>query len=241
MLFTQNSRTIHTPDATNGGPSDNKALQNRFQFMPGLSRRIFKAAFALACAAIGVSGAAAAQTAQNISIYTSTAQKDCRIVEAGTADDGGGTRVCRGPAGLVVVVSEGDLRETVSVGRTGNAAANEPAAQERFGPFSSTTPTIEWRLPAKNKPPHAMIQRWRIADIEDEGKDGRPIAKQLLVVTRLSPGPVCRAAYVDVKANANANDLAREAADTIARDFRCGTDKVKVIGNSGRAVELARP
>ncbi len=202
---------------------------------------IFKMTLVLACACIGFVGMALGQTAQNISIYTSTAQKDCRIVKAGTADDGGGTRVCRGPANLVVVVSEGDLRETVTVGRNRTAAASEPAAQERFGPFNSTTPTIEWRLPGKDKPPFAMIQRWHIADIEDEGKDGRPITKQLLVVTRLSPGPVCRVAYVDVKANPNANDLAREAADTIARDFKCGADKVKVIGASGRAVEMARP
>ncbi|MGL5166370.1 MAG: hypothetical protein ACRC9K_10840 [Afipia sp.] len=214
--------------------------------MPGTSPNLFnsslfKMTLVLACACIGFIGMALGQTAQNISIYTSTAEKDCRIVEAGTADDSGGTRVCRGPAGLVVMVSEGDLRETVSVGRNRKAAASEPAAQDRFGPFNSTTPTIEWRLPGKDKPPFAMIQRWHIADIEDEGKDGRPIAKQLLVVTRLSPGPVCRVAYVDVKANPNANDLAREAADTVARDFRCGTDKVKVIGASGRAVELALP
>ncbi len=102
-------------------------------------------------------------------------------------------------------------------------------------------PTIEWRTPGKDKPPVAMIQRWRIADIEDEGKDGPPIAKQLLVVTRLPPGPVCQVAFIDVKANPSANDLAREAADTVARDFKCGTDKVKVIGASGRAVALARP
>lgn len=209
--------------------------------MPVTSRNIFSMTLMIACACAGVIGTASGQTAQNISIYTSTAEKNCRIVEAGTADDGGGTRVCRGPSGLVVVVSEGDLRETVSAGRNPGAAANEPAAQERFGPFNSTTPTIEWRLPGKGKPPHAMIQRWHLADIEDEGKDGRPLAKQLLVVTRLSPGPVCRVAYVDVKANSGANDLAREAADTVARDFKCGTDKVKVIGNSGRAVELARP
>jgi hypothetical protein len=63
----------------------------------------------------------------------------------------------------------------------------------------------------------------------------------LLVITRLPPGAACHVAYVDVKANANANDLAREAADTLARDFRCGTDKVKIFGASGRATELARP
>src|SRR5262245_47686130 len=86
---------------------------------------------------------ALAQFAQNISSYTSTAEKDCRTISKGETGDDGGTRVCRGPAGLVVVVSENDLRETVSVGRDRKAAATEPAASAWFGPFSSTTPTIE--------------------------------------------------------------------------------------------------
>ena len=62
----------------------------------------------------------------------------------------------------------------------------------------------------------------------------------MLAVTRLSPGPVCHVAYVDVQANPNANELARTAADEIARDFKCGKDAVKVVGASGRAVELAK-
>jgi hypothetical protein len=61
----------------------------------------------------------------------------------------------------------------------------------------------------------------------------------MLAVTRLSPGAVCHVAYVDVQANPNANELARKAADEIARHFKCGKDKVKTVGNSGRAVELA--
>jgi hypothetical protein len=60
------------------------------------------------------------------------------------------------------------------------------------------------------------------------------------VVTRLPPGPVCHVAYVDVKANPNANELARKAADENARDFHCGKDEVKVIGATGRAVELTK-
>lgn len=190
-------------------------------------------------------GAASAQTAQNISSYSSTADKDCRKLK--DSSDDGGTRVCRGPAGLVVVVSEGDLRETVSVARSAKGASNEPAAKAWFGPFSSTTPTIEWRQAAKDKPPFAMIQRWHLADIDDEGKDGRPKTKQLFVVTRLAPAgaktgtTVCHVAYVDVAANPNAIDLAREAADNLARDFKCDTDKVKMVGASGRAVELAMP
>ncbi|TKT72505.1 hypothetical protein YH63_014280 [Afipia massiliensis] len=215
--------------------------------MPGDDRTIAMTSLLLACVYAGLMGPASGQTAQNISSYTSAADKDCRKLNGGSADDDGGTRVCPGPAGLVVVVSEGDLRETVSIGRNAKGASSEPAAKAWFGPFSSTTPTIEWRRAAKDKPPFAMIQRWHLADIEDEGKDGRPIAKQLLVVTRLQPGStnsenaVCHVAYIDVKANANPNDLAREAADTIARDFKCGTDRVKVVGTSGRAVELAQP
>jgi hypothetical protein len=60
----------------------------------------------------------------------------------------------------------------------------------------------------------------------------------MLVVTRLPPGAVCHVAYIDVKANPNANELARKAADELARDFHCGKDEVKVIGERGRATEL---
>ena len=40
-------------------------------------------------------------------------------------------------------------------------------------------------------------------------------------------------------ANPDANAHARNAADEAARSFKCGKDEVKVIGDSGRAVELA--
>ncbi len=191
--------------------------------------------------------AATAQTAQNVSSYTSTEPKHCRQVSVTRGEDGGGIRTCPGPQGLVVVISEDDLRETVTVGRTRKTAETEPAAKTWFEPFSSTTPTIEWRQEAKDKPPFAMIQRWHLADIEDEDKDGRPKAKQLFVVTRLASSggktgaSVCHVAYIDVKANTNAIDLAREVADTLARDFKCDTGKVRVIGATGRGVELALP
>ena len=186
-----------------------------------------------------IAGSAAAQTAQIVSTYTSTAPKDCRVLRGGGENDGE-VRACKGPSGLAVVVSEGDLRETVSAGRSVRVAEGEPAAKAWFGPFNSTTNTIEWRSHGKAKP-FAMIQRWHLADNDDNGKDNRPIAKPMLVVTRLQPGKVCHVAYVDVQANPDANELAREAADEIARDFKCGTDRVRVVGNSGRAVELAAP
>lgn len=181
-----------------------------------------------------------AQTAEIISTYTSTAKKDCRVIPPSRSDpDQGFFHICRGMGKLIVTNSEGDLREVVSVGRTRVAAAEEPAAQTWFGPFNSTTTTIEWRHP-KGGAPFAIIQRWHLADNDDPGPDHRPRTKQMLVVTRLPPGPVCHVAYVDVKANPNANEIARQATDK-ARAFTCGKDKVRVEGASGRAVELALP
>jgi hypothetical protein len=170
------------------------------------------------------------------SLYTSTAPKNCRTT-SGVTD---GTRVCPGKAGFVVLIDEDDLLETVSVGRNAAAAGNEPAAHSGFPAFNSTTDTVEWRT--VDGKPFAIIQRWHIADNSAQDKNGRPTDRDLLIVTRLPPGPVCHVAYVDVKANPNPNELARKAADEGARDFKCGgKDEIKVIGERGRAVELAMP
>ncbi|WP_315831575.1 hypothetical protein [Bradyrhizobium prioriisuperbiae] len=214
------------------------------------------------------------------SIYTSTADKACRkvsSVKVGDDEEYGSERICPGAAGLVVLKIEQDLREIISVGRNRKQAGAEPAASQSFGPFNSTTDTIEWRSGSDGKP-FAMIQRWHIADNSDTGansakvdtgfalefapdnkrrvfftrtgthfarkradKDGRPITKQMLVVTRLPPGAVCHVAYVDVKANPNANAVARKAADDMARSFDCARDKVTSAGEKGRTTELALP
>ena len=176
-----------------------------------------------------------AQPAEIISTYTSTAKKDCRAVRAPKAepDDGFSAHLSRAWA----ISSSSTPRATCArwsrSGGRAAAAQKEPAAQAWFGPFSSTTTTIEWRHP-KDGAPFAIIQRWHLADNDDTGPDHRPRTKQMLVVTRLPPGAVCHVAYVDVKANPNANELARQAADK-ARDFNCGKDKVRVEGASGRA------
>ena len=172
------------------------------------------------------------------SSYTSTAPKDCRMIGKPSELDGSTTRFCPGKSGLGVLISEGDLRETVSVGRNRAGAAREPAAQVWFGPFNSTTNTVEWR--AVDGKPFAIIQRWHIADNSDQDKGGRPIAKPMLAVTRLPPGEVCHVAYIDAQANPNPNELARKAADELARNFKCGKDEVQVIGKTGRAVGMAK-
>ncbi|MGY4311538.1 hypothetical protein ACVWW1_000841 [Bradyrhizobium sp. JR3.5] len=195
-------------------------------------------AFATAVMALASAnpGQAGAQTIS--SSYTSTAPKACRMIGRPNEEDGSTTRVCPGRSGLVVLINEGDLREVVSVGRNRAAAAREPAAQAWFGPFSSTGDTVEWR--AAGSKPFAIIQRWQIADSSEQDKRGGPVSRAMLVVTRLPPGEVCHVAYVDVAANPNANELARQAADDFARDFKCGADTVKTIGQSGRSTLLVQ-
>jgi hypothetical protein len=192
------------------------------------------AAAALFALTLGPISPASAQTFS--SSYTSTAPKDCRTV--GKPRDGGATQQCPGQSGLVVLLSEDDLRQTVSVGTTAAAAAKEPAAETWFAPFNSTGNTIEWR--AADGKPFAIIQRWLLSDNDDVDKSGTPVNKPMLAVTRLPPGPVCHVAYIDGQANRNANEVARQAADEFARDFKCGKDEVKVVGEKGAAVKLAK-
>jgi len=170
------------------------------------------------------------------SSYSSIAAANCWSADGNKDADDHSSRICRGKAARVVFVSVDDLRETISVGNNRAEAAREPAAQAWFAPFSSAALRIEWRMAGSE--PIAIIQRWQLADQADQDKAGRPRDKALLIVTRLSPGGVCHVAYVDVAANPDANELARKAADDSAR-FVCGKDQVKVIGKSGRAVEIA--
>ena len=204
--------------------------------VPDRRRFIVTAAAALFAAASGLISPASAQTFS--SSYTSTAEKDCRTIGKPRNIDGGTTQVCPGKSGLVVLISEDDLRQTISVGSNRAAAAREPAAETWFAPFNSTAPTVEWR--AVDGRPFAIIQRWLIADNNDLDKSGSPITKPMLAVTRLPPGPVCHVAYIDGQANRNANELARQAADEFARDFKCGKDELKVVGEKGAAVSLAK-
>lgn len=192
-----------------------------------------------ALAAGAMTSQAAAQVPQ--STYTKAGEKDCKTVEQSKPKDEmpWSVQSCPGRAGLVVRISDADLRQTVSVGRSIAAAAKERAAEQSFGPFNHAHGTIEWR--ASGGKPYAIIQRWSLADAEDTGADGKPREFGLLVVTRLGAGMVCHIAYVDAAANPDANALARKAADEKARTFDCAKGEAAIVGKPGRATRLAKP
>lgn len=133
----------------------------------------------------------------------------------------GGKADCPGYAGIPVYVAEGDLRMFVSFGAD---AENEPAAHQTLPNFNTINDTLEWRL--LNGRPFATILRW----FPDEGSGGKK--GNILIVTRIAPGATCQVARIDAQANANANVLARQAADELANDFDCSQEPV-IIGRTG--------
>lgn len=164
---------------------------------------------------------AAPAAAQQIeSSYTDVDLDDCLVVRS---DDFGSTWACPGYKGLPVMIAEGDLRFFVSYGLR---STEEQAAGQTLPPFNHLGEKIEWRLSNAGGgwKPFATILRYFVQREAGGAEDG-----QILVVTRLEPGATCHVAYVDALANADANVLARAAADDLAPDFDCADDP-EIVG-----------
>ena len=190
---------------------------------------------AVVALAVAAPGLAIAQ--DFASLYSSTAARNCKKVDAAKEGEGDwSVWLCSGIGRYVVRVTDDDLRITVSIGRTLGDAANEPASKHYFRPFNRIHDTLEWRM--TKGVPFATIQRWFLYDSINMDESGKPAQSAMLVVTRLEPA--CHVGYVDVHANAIANAMARKAADEHARSFDCKSQPI-VIGKAGPAIELARP
>lgn len=180
-------------------------------------------AAAIAFAIAGLAGAATADAAE--SQYTAIDLERCQALPIDPEDMlASGSWACDGYLGIPVLIRESDLRFFVSYGILG---ANEPAAHETLPPFNFINDTLEWRLDDAGSP-FATILRF-FADSGDGGPE-----TQVLVVTRLGDeGGVCHIAYVNASANADANELARQAADLLAANFSCGNHSPIWIGERG--------
>ncbi|HUV32433.1 MAG TPA: hypothetical protein VMW31_02580, partial [Devosiaceae bacterium] len=139
---------------------------------------------------------------------------ECTLLDA---DEFGARWACAGYKGYPVWIAEGDLRFFVSYGFY---APEQPAAGQTPGPFNTLGPRIEWRMTDEdgNWRPIATIVRYLTEPPDYRG--------EMLVVTRLGPEGVCQVAWIDARANPDANELAREAADTLAPDFDCAQQPV---------------
>ena len=169
-------------------------------------RRLVAGLLAAALAAVPTMGAERFR-----SEYTDVDFEQCTLI---TSDEMGGTFACPGYKGIPVMIGEGDLRMFVSFGL---ASTTERAATETLPPFNHLGKKIEWRLMQTDGgfEPVATILRW-FTQREEGQAEG-----QVLVVTQIKMGATCHIAYIDALANSNANELAREAADTLAGEFDC--------------------
>lgn len=179
-----------------------------------------------ALAFIGVFLAASSAAAAGISsVYTDFSLNACKTLAQNEEEGGSYEGMCPGHAGIPVYFGEGDLRQFVAFGENGRTSC---AATQTFGHFNHIGRKIEWRLDGGK--PFATILRWFESDEYTK--------RQWLVVTRLGDQQ-CHVAYVD-GSRPNANDIAREKADTLARSFDCAKDAIVIVaGKAMTAGEIA--
>lgn len=174
-------------------------------------------------------GPAAGQDEQMVSVYTALElETECSMPAPPKDDEAGSAQWwCDGYRGIAVRVAEGDLRFFLGYGRD---AAIQCSSRQTLGAFNTIGTTLEWRL-LREYPGHmtpvATILRYKTE------MDGR--AGEYLVVTRLDGTQACHMAYVDVREQADANALARLAADRFAPTFDCARDRPFMMTRDGPA------
>jgi len=153
----------------------------------------------------------------NDSVYTKiNLDEDCSLIEA---HEMGATFGCPGYKGYPVMVAEGDLRMFVSYGLD---SMNEVAAGQTIPAFNTVHDTLEWRLANKEFgwTPIATILRY----FTDDGMGDK---QQILVVTKVKLGETCQVARVNASKYKNANQIARDLADSVAETFDCANQPIE--------------
>lgn len=132
---------------------------------------------------------------------------------------------------LDLYVAEGDLRYYVGYGTNG---LKQRSFQQTLAPFNTIHDVLELRIRPDGMvlAPYAAILRYFTAP-GDENPDAPQ--GQVLVVTKLQNGEACHMAYIDALANADANELARNAADSLVDSFDCENDQPKIVGLTGQS------
>jgi hypothetical protein len=157
-----------------------------------------------------VVNSAAAQS--NQSVYTSLGAKQCREIKSAEAGDDGYEGRCPGVAGYKLLLSEGDLRQNITVVTPKGAEHSLDLWDVISGGFSSVGPKAEWRMAMQNGKlsPVALIVRYNASeDPEAPNKQSSYLAvskitaSEICVTDKILPGP-------------KANEDARRAADTAA-------------------------
>lgn len=146
---------------------------------------------------------AAGQT--NRSLYTTIGDKQCRTIKSHEAGDEGFEARCRGAAGYTLILSEGDLRQNITVITPQRKEYSLELWSVVSSGFSSVGPKAEWRM-AQNKPVALILRYNANEDAEQPNK-----LLSYLVVTKITPTEVC--VTDKILPSPTANEDARRAAD----------------------------
>ena len=182
---------------------------------------------------------AGSAAAQIDSTYTRTdTDGACRVVEESDPDEGGFYQwvACGGVGGWTLHIDGGEHAQRTGYTRGGTAPVfHQPQVRGNFGSFHSV---VEWRLVSES--PTATIHRYYSNIPLDDGSWGRGETLVVTTLTGLGGTEVCPVAYVNAMM-AGGNEIARDAADLLARDFVCGEDEIYRLSGArpGEARQIA--
>lgn len=143
------------------------------------------------------------------STYTSLKSEDCKTLEFHEDEGGWYKGRCNGTAGYQLDLSEGDLRQSLTVITPGGKEFPLDLWSNVSGGFSSLGEKAEWRGPMTGNKiaPFALIVRFNVSeDTENPEK-----TTSYLVVSKITANEICVTDVV--KPIPNANVKARKLAD----------------------------
>ena len=144
----------------------------------------------------------------NRSVYTSLDEKQCRVIKSAMNEDDGYEARCRGTAGYALLLSEGDLRQNITVVTPQGTKHSLDLWTVISGGFSSVGPKAEWRI--SNGKPAALIIRYNAS--EDPEQPNK--LTSYLAVSKITATEIC--VTDKIPSGARSNEDARRAADTAA-------------------------
>lgn len=154
------------------------------------------------------SAATKAQT-KLASVYTDLSESKCKTIEV-DKETGSSTQICPGIAGYKLLVLDDDSRQSITVVAPGGKKHPLEFWQVVTYAFSSVGSKAEWRVSrGKGKvSPVALIVRVNAS--EDSANPSR--LTSYLAVVKVTPEEIC--VTHKIPPGANANETARQAADT---------------------------
>jgi hypothetical protein len=149
-----------------------------------------------------------AKAQPNQSVYTPLGDKQCRTIKSAMDGDDGYEGRCRGAAGYTLLLSEGDLRQNITVITPKGTKHSLDLWDVISGGFSSVGPKAEWRM-SRQKPVALIIRYNASEDPEQPNK-----LTSYLAVAKITASEIC--VTDKISPGASANEDARRAADNAA-------------------------